>query len=122
MNYDLSDKVAEIYTSKGYSVEINYSKTSDYLRITNQSDKYGFKLVVRFSDHDAMTGRSECADLQYITTEMFIGVWEGKFESKFGFDGEDFDTTGYFEYDTEEERYESVLNVIIAEINNKLDF
>lgn len=122
MNYDLSDKVAEIYTSKGYSVELNSSKTSDYLRITNQSDKYGFKLVVRFSDHDAMTGRSECADLQYITTEMFSSVWEGKFESKFGFDGEDFDTTGDFEYDTEEKRYESVLNVIIAEINNKLDF
>lgn len=122
MNYELSNKVAQVYTSKGYNVELNSSKTSDYLRITNPSDKYGFKLVVRFSDHDAITGRSECADLQYISTEMFSGVWAGKFESKFGFDGEDFDTTGEFEYDTDADRSEAVFNVIIAEINNKLDF
>jgi hypothetical protein len=122
MNYELSSKVSDFYISKGYDVKLNSSKSSDYLRITNSSDKYGFKLVVRFSDHDAMTSRSECADLQYITTEMFMGVWQGKFESKLGFDGDDFDTTGEFEYDTEKLREEAVYNVIIAEINNKLDF
>lgn len=122
MNYELSNKVAEVYTSKGYNVKMEASKSSDYLRITNPSDKYGFKLVVRFSDHDAMTGRSECADLQYIYGEMNKGMWQGKFESMFGFDGDDFDTCGDFEYDTEEERNEVVFNVIIAEINSKLDF
>jgi len=122
MNYLLSNSVKEIFTVKGYDVELNSSKTSDYLRITNPFDKYGFKLVVRFSDHDAITGRSGCADLQYISTEMFSGVWNFKFESKFGFDGDDFDTTGEFEYNTEEEREEAVLNVIVAEINYKLDF
>jgi len=122
MNYELSNKVAEVYTSKGYNVKMEASKSSDYLRITNPSDKYGFKLVVRFSDHDAMTGRSECADLQYLTTELNTGVWSGKFTSAFGFDGEDFDTCGEYEYYTEAERSEAVFNVIIAEINNKLDF
>ena len=122
MNYELSNRVAQVYTGKGYNVSLESSKTSDYLRITNPADKYGFKLVVRFSDHDAMTGRSECADLQYIAGEMFKGVWQGKFESMFGFDGDDFDTTGDFEYATEAERMEAVYNVIIAEINNKLDF
>lgn len=122
MNYSLSYKIEETFKAKGYTVELNNSKSSDYIKITNDADKYGFKLVIRISDHDAMTGRSECADLQYITTEMFSGIWQGKFESKFGFDGNDFDTTGGFEYDTEEERYNAVLNVVIAEINSKLDF
>ena len=90
--------------------------------LLEQRDKYGFKLVVRFSDHDAMTGRSECADLQYVTTEMFKGVWQGRYESMFGFDGDDFDTSGDFDYETEAERNETVFNVIIAEINSKLDF
>ena len=122
MNYLLSYKIEENFKSKGYTVELNNSKSSDYIKITNDNDKYGFKLVVRISDHDAMTGRSECADLQYTTSEMFSWVWKGRFESKFGFDGDDFDTTGDFEYDTEEERHNAVLSVIVAEINSKLYF
>lgn len=122
MNYTLSNRIADTFTNKGYNVACEASKSSDYLRITNPSDKYGFKLVVRISNHDALTGRSECADLQYNTQEMFKGEWQGKFESMFGFDGDDFDTTGNFEYNTEAERNEIVFNVIIDEINHKLDF
>lgn len=122
MNYLISNKIAEVYTNKGYNVSLDNSKSSDYLKITNPSDKYGFKLVVRVSDHDAMTGRSECADIQLITREMYGDLWQGKYESNYGFDGEDFDTCGSFEYDTEEEREEVVFKVIISEINSKLDF
>lgn len=122
MNYDLSNKVSQVYTSKGYDVKMDCSKFSDYLRITNPYDKYGFKLVIRISNHYAMTGRSECADLQYITTEMNTGIWDGKYESSFGFDGDDFDTCGEYSYETEKERNEAIFKVIIAEINNKLDF
>jgi len=122
MNYELSNRIAEAYTNKGYNVNLDASKSSDYLRITNPSDKYGFKLVVRVSNHDAMTGRSECADIQLITREMFGDVWQGKFESNYGFDGNDFDTCGEYEYDSELEREEVVFNVVIAEINSKLDF
>jgi len=122
MNYELSNRIAEAYTNKGYNVNLDASKSSDYLRITNPSDKYGFKLVVRVSNHDAMTGRSECADVQLITREMFGDVWQGKFESNYGFDGNDFDTCGEYEYDSELEREEVVFNVVIAEINSKLDF
>lgn len=122
MNYELSYKIEEVYKAKGYNVKLECSKSSDYLRITKQNDKYDFKLVIRLSDHDSLTGRSACADLQYITSEMFKGVWQGKFESLFGFDEDDFSTCGNFEYDTEVERNKAIFNVIIAEINNKLDF
>lgn len=122
MNYLLSYRIEESLKLNGYNVEMSNSKTSDYIKITKDSDKYGFKLVVRISDHDAMTGRSECADLHYNTNEMFKGEWKGMFESTFGFDGDDFDTTGDFEYSSINERYNTVLNVMLAEINSKLDF
>lgn len=122
MNYELSYKIEETYKLKGYNVEMSNSNSSDYLRITNPADKYNFKYVVRISNHDAMTGRSECADMQLITTEMFGGEFAGMFESNYGFDGLDADDCGSYEYATELERNEVVLAVILAKLNEKIDF
>jgi hypothetical protein len=122
MNYKLSYKIKETYNAKGYNVEMSNSNSSDYLRITNPADKYGFKYVVRISNHDAMTGRSECADMQLITTEMFSGEFAGMFESNYGYDGSDADDCGNYEYQTEAEREAVVLQVILAKLNEKIDF
>lgn len=122
MNYSQTYKIESEFKSKGYSVELSSSAASDYIKITNPADQYGFKFVVRISDHDAMTGRSACADLSYTTTEMFNGEFDGKFLSRLGFDGADFDTTGDFEYTSESERDEAIAKAMIAEIISKLDF
>lgn len=122
MNWSQSYKIEEVYKAKGYNVALSSSKSSDYITITNPADKYGFKLVVRISDHDAMTGRSECADFQFIHDEWNKGEWDGMFESMYGFDGDYADTTGSFEYASAEERDAVVLQVMLAEIERKLDF
>ena len=121
MNYSISNKVADFFTEKGYNVSLENSKTSDYLRITNPADKYGFKLVIRFSDHDAMTGRSECADLDYNMVSL-LTTWGSKFESGLVADENgnyDYDVV---EFDTQAERDLAFFNGVIAEINYKLDF
>lgn len=122
MNYILSYDIEQVYTSKGYDVKMDCSKSSDYLVITNPKDKYGFKFVVRISDHDAMTGRSACADMQLITSEMNRGTWNGEFESRYGFDGDDADDCGEYYYATEQERDEAVKAVIFAKMKGKIDF
>lgn len=89
--------------------------------ITNPSDKYGFKLVVRFSDHEAMTGRSECADLDYNMTSL-LTTWNSKFESGLITDENgdyDYEVT---EFNTQEERDLAFFNGVVAEITYKLDF
>ena len=121
MNYSISNKIAENFTRNGYSVNLESSKTSDYLRITNPADKYGFKFVVRFSDHDAMTGRSECADLDYNMTSL-LTTWNSKFESGLIADENgdyDYEVT---EFDTQQERDLAFFNGLVAEITYKLDF
>lgn len=123
MNYTLSYKIEEVYKAKGYNVELQCSNSSDYVKITNPADKYGFKFVVRLSDHDAMTGRSACADMQIIACEMWRGTWEGMFESMYGLDEcGDADDCGDYAYPTEEERDQAIEAVVLAKLNEKIDF
>lgn len=121
MNYNQSYIVKEVFEAKGYNVELSASASSDYAKITNPADKYGFKLVVRFSDHDAMTGRSACADLDYNMTSL-LTKWGEKFESGLIVDASgdyDYEVT---EFDTENERNNAFMEGVIAEIVYKLDF
>jgi hypothetical protein len=119
MNYNESYTVQNHFQELGFTVTLDASKTSDYVTITNDN-KYGMKLVIRFSDHDAMTGRSACADLSYVISDLKDDA--GKFESKISIDEDGDISSDEVEFDTELERDSYLMNVILTEITNKIDF
>ena len=122
MNYNETHTIKDHFTSLGYSVELSESKSSDYLRLTRDSDKYNMKFVIRLSDHDALTGRSACADESFLIPDL-KDTWMGKFESKISID-EDGDVMygEEVEFDTEDERDEYLMTCIIKEIENNINF
>jgi hypothetical protein len=120
MNYNESYTVQNHFQELGFTVTLDASKTSDYVTITNDN-KYGMKLVIRFSDHDAMTGRSACADLSYVISDL-KDEYAGKFESKISIDEDGDISSDEVEFDTELERDSYLMNVILTEITNKIDF
>lgn len=122
MNYNETYQIAENFKLKGYNVKLDSSKTSDYVVLTKENDKYNFDFTIRISDHDAMTQASKCADLSYVISEL-KDEWNGMFDSKISID-EDGDVTYSDEvsFKSEEERDSYLLNTIIYEITSKLDF
>ena len=116
--HNITDQL--IANLNNFNIDVDSSKSSDYLTLSKSGDKYGFQLVVRISDHEAMTGRSACAAVQLITTDLFSGTYAGKFLSNVIID-EDFEQMDFeeIEFDTKEERYLHVLNVAIYEINRE---
>lgn len=121
MNYLITDKIKMELETLGYIVNVNSSKSSDYISLTKEEDAYGFRFVVRLSNHDAMTGRSKCADLSYVPHEL-KDEWAGKWDAKI-----DVDEDGDVEYeevtfDTEEQADAHILKCILIEIENKITF
>lgn len=121
MTYLLTDEIEREMLNKGYQVDVNGSDSSDYISLTKEGDKYGLRFVVRVSNHDAMTGRSKCADLSYVPHEL-KDEWAGKWDAKI-----DVDEDGDVEYeevtfDTEEQADAHILKCVLIEIENKINF
>lgn len=121
MNYQITNKVSNFFQSKGYNVKLNNSKSSDYIVLTKNSDKYNFEFIVRFSDHDAITQNSKCADLDF-NLNTLLTKFGNIFESGLVIDENgnyDYEVT---EFNNQEERDLAFLNGVISEIKYKLDF
>ncbi|MEM4934894.1 MAG: hypothetical protein ABIL39_11570 [candidate division WOR-3 bacterium] len=120
MNYNESYIVKDHFEKIGFNVELECSKSSDYVTISNDN-KYGIELTVRFSDHYPMTGRSACADLDYVIPSL-KSKFEGKFECNISIDEDGDISSDEVEFDNEEDRDNYMLKVILKEISDNIDF
>ena len=121
MNFNESYQIEETFKSQGYNVKLDCSKSSDYVILTKENDKYNFDFTIRFSDHDAMTQASKCADLSYVISDL-KDEWDGMFDSKISIDEDGDISCDEVSFETEQERDDYLIKVIIAEVSSKIHF
>jgi hypothetical protein len=85
MNWTITDRVKEEIENKyGIVCTVESSKTSDYIKLPTSCTSAG---SIRISDHDAMTGRSDCALVSFTMADLNVEEWDGKWEANLEFDG-----------------------------------
>jgi len=114
MNWQITERIKNKFELEGFQIAIESSKTTDYITLSIEGGWRDY--TIRISDHDAMTGRSKCADIGWNTSELH-SEWDGKFEGLAC--DEDGDP---IEFDTKEEKDAANINVILEDVKNSQGF
>lgn len=107
MKWVITRRIEEALTQEGVELTIESSKKSDYITTSNG--------VIRVSDHDALTGRSACADVQINVSDAKVDDYDGKWFASLDYnDGLDFCEEVPFSSKEEAEAHNE--NCIIKEV------
>lgn len=119
LNYQISYNIANHYKSLGYKVSSDSSKASDYITF-HSSEMREIRFTVRISNHIACTSRSECAQVEFTTANLY---GYGDLTSEIGFDDDGFvDYNADLVFITKEDRDAHVLKMCIYEIEDHAEF
>lgn len=115
MNFKLSDRIAETFKTKGYNVTTDASKASDYVSIYKKDEVV--RCVVRISDHNSCTARSDCAAIEFVISDLMDDN-----TALIGFDEDGDVVYDEFEFNNKEDRDDLILSAVVAEIESTQEF
>ena len=111
MNYKLTQQIVDFF-KEDFEIEIESSKSSDYVTISKSDAPQEFRCVIRLSDHEPLTQRSLCASVNIIVPDL---VDDGI--TTVGFDEDGSVEFGVeLEFDDKEALGSHVFNYSIAEV------